>query len=137
MEIDKINVTQITETLDKGTVFIQDTLPVVERILDMRRECELARLHTECVKFENQAQIVRIIAKFHSNKDAMEKVFGERERSLGKFYEVMDKALESGDRELLLQAMQQISKIVTSSPLEAIERMSRNYDDDSQTLLDF
>lgn len=137
MEIDKLNVTQITESLDKGTVFIQDNLPVFERILDMRRECELARLHTECVKFENQAQISRIITKFQQNKDVLNKVFGERERSLGKIYEVMDKALESGDRELLLQAMQQISKIVTSSPLEAIERMSRNYDDDSKTLLDF
>ena len=97
----------------------------------------MARLQTERVKLENNTQIVRILAKFQTNKDILEKVFGERERSLGKLFDLMDKALDSDDHELLLQSMQQIGKIVTSTPLAEIERLSRLYDDDSQTLLDF
>ena len=135
--MDRISVNQITESLGKGAEILQYNIPLVEKILDVRKECELARLQTERVKLENNTQIVRILAKFQTNKDILEKVFGERERSLGKLFDLMDKALDSDDHELLLQSMQQIGKIVTSTPLAEIERLSRLYDDDSQTLLDF
>lgn len=137
MKVDRISVNQITESLGKGAEILQYNIPLVEKILDVRKECELARLQTERVKLENNTQIVRILAKFQTNKDILEKVFGERERSLGKLFDLMDKALDSDDHELLLQSMQQIGKIVTSTPLAEIERLSRLYDDDSQTLLDF
>ena len=106
-------------------------------ILEVRKECELERLHTERVKLENQTQINRIYAKFQNNKDVLERVFGEKEKALGKLFEVMDKAFDSDNHELLLKSMQQIGIIVTSTPLAEIERLSRLYDDDSQTLLDF
>ena len=137
MKVDRISVNQITESLGKEAEILQYNIPLVEKILDVRKECELARLQTERVKLENNTQIVRILAKFQTNKDILEKVFGERERSLGKLFDLMDKALDSDDHELLLQSMQQIGKIVTSTPLAEIERLSRLYDDDSQTLLDF
>lgn len=137
MKVDRISVNQITESLGKGAEILQYNIPLVEKILDVRKECELARLQTERVKLENNTQIIRILAKFQTNKDILEKVFGERERSLGKLFDLMDKALDSDDHELLLQSMQQIGKIVTSTPLAEIERLSRLYDDDSQTLLDF
>ena len=137
MKVDRISVNQITESLGKGAEILQYNIPLVEESLDVRKECEVARLQTERVKLENNTQIVRILAKFQTNKDILEKVFGERERSLGKLFDLMDKALDSDDHELLLQSMQQIGKIVTSTPLAEIERLSRLYDDDSQTLLDF
>ena len=94
----------------------------------------MEKLHTERVKWENQTQINRIYAKF---QDVLERVLGEREKALGKLFEVMDKAFDSNNHELLLQSMQQIGIIVTSTPLAEIDRLSRLYDDDSQTLLDF
>ena len=136
MKVDRISVNQITESLGKGAEILQYNIPLVEKILDVRKECELARLQTERVKLENNTQIVRILAKFQTNKDILEKVFGERERSLGKLFDLMDKALDSDDHELLLQSMQQIGKIVPSTPLAEIERLSRLHDDDSPPLLD-
>ena len=106
MKVDRISVNQITESLGKGAEILQYNIPLVEKILDVRKECELARLQTERVKLENNTQIVRILAKFQTNKDILEKVFGERERSLGKLFDLMDKALHSDDHELLLQSMQ-------------------------------
>ena len=98
MKVDRISVNQITESLGKEAEILQYNIPLVEKILDVRKECELARLQTERVKLENNTQIVRILAKFQTNKDILEKVFGERERSLGKLFDLMDKALDSDDQ---------------------------------------
>ena len=69
MKVDRISVNQITESLGKGAEILQYNIPLVEKILDVRKECELARLQTERVKLENNTQIVRILAKFQTNKD--------------------------------------------------------------------
>jgi hypothetical protein len=85
----------------------------------------------------NQERIIKTLAQFKQNQELIERIFGERDRALSKYYQTLDAALLSNDRELIIASMQEISKVVTTSPLAEIERLSKIYDDTSQPLLDF
>ena len=64
-------------------------------------------------------------------------VFGERDAALGKHYDLLDKAVASNDKDLIIAAIKGISTIVTKSPLEDLEAFAKVFNDESQPLLDF
>lgn len=128
---------QTTERINQLAQSGNELLSTFERIMSIRRDCEVMAQKTEQVRMITQERIVNTLAKFKQNQDIIEKVFGERDKALSKYYEILDKALESNDRQMLLASMEQISKVVTTSPLAEIERISQIYDDTNQPLLDF
>ena len=128
---------QATERINQLAQSSNEMLSTFERIMSIRRDCEVMAQKTEQVRMITQERIVNTLAKFKQNQDIIEKVFGERDKALSKYYEVLDKAMASNDRQMLLASMEQISKVVTTSPLSEIERLSQIYDDTSQPLLDF
>ena len=126
-----------TERINQLAQSGNEMLSTFERIMNIRRDCEVMAQKTEQVKMITQERIVNTLAKFKQNQEIIEKIFGERDKALSKYYEVLDKALASNDRQMLLASMEQISKVVTTSPLAEIEHLSQIYDDTSQPLLDF
>lgn len=128
---------QTTERINQLAQSSNEMLSTFERIMSIRRDCEMMAQRTEQVRMIAQERIINTLAKFKQNQDIIEIVFGERDKALSKYYEVLDKALASNDRQMLLASMEQISKVVTTSPLAEIERLSQIYDDTSQPLLDF
>ena len=128
---------QTTERINQLAQSGSEMLSTFERIMSIRRDCEVMAQKTEQVRMIAQERIINTLAKCKQNQDIIEKVFGERDKALSKYYEVLDKALASNDRQMLLASMEQISKVVTTSPLAEIERLSQIYDDTSQPLLDF
>lgn len=67
----------------------------------------------------------------------MEGTFGERDKALTKHYDLLDKAVASNDRDLILASLQGISSVVTKSPLDDFEKFVELYNDPTQELLDF
>ena len=128
---------QTTERINQLAQSSNEVLSTFERIMSIRRDCEVMAQKTEQVKMITHERIINTLAKFKQNQLIIEKVFGERDKALSKYYEVLDKAMASNDREMLLASMDQISRVVTTSPLAEIERLSQIYDDTSQPLLDF
>lgn len=128
---------QTTERINQLAQSGNEMLSTFERIMSIRRDCEVMAQKTEQVKMITQERIINTLAIFKQNQDVLEKVFGERDRVLSKCYEVLDKALATDDRQLLLESMEKISKVVTTSPLAEIESLSKKYDDTSQPLLDY
>ena len=113
------------------------TLDSATNIANMYRECILAEEKTKQVQAWGQVEIAKTVAKFKTAQDFMEKTFGERDRALSKFYDRLDDAVASGDREMILASLQGISSIVTKSPLDDFEKFVDLYNDTSQPLLDF
>ena len=65
-------------------------------------------------------------------------IFGEREQALNKHYAVLDNAMQTGDREMVIVALQGISSIVVSNPLEQFTEMVKALEDPKAVLeLDF
>lgn len=106
-------------------------------LANLYKECVLAEERTKQIEAWGQVEIARTVAKFKTAQDFMEKTFGERDRALTKFYDRLDDAVATGDREMILASLHGISSIVTKSPLDDFEKFIELYNDTSQPLLDF
>lgn len=115
----------------------EQALQAATDLAGMYKECVLMHERTKQVEAWSSAKIAETVAKFKTAQDFMEKSFGERDKSLSKYYEVLDQAVSSGDREMIIGAMHNISGIVTKSPLDDFEKFVALYNDHSQPLLDF
>ena len=101
-----------TERINQLAQSGNEMLSTFERIMNIRRDCEVMAQKTEQVKMITQERIVNTLAKFKQNQEIIEKIFGERDKALSKYYEVLDKALASNDRQMLLASMEQISNVL-------------------------
>lgn len=100
-------------------------------------QCLQVEQKTEQIRMWSEVQIAKTVAKYRSCQEFLNFTFGERDRALTKHYDVLDKAVESGDRELIIAALKGISGIVTSSPLSDFDEFVKLYEDTTQPLLDF
>jgi hypothetical protein len=97
----------------------------------------MVEAQTEQVKAWSQVEIAKTVAKFKSCQEFMYHTFGERDKALTKHFELLDKAIEGNDKDLIISALQGIGGIVTKSPLQDLEEFAKLYKDTSQPLLDF
>ena len=108
-----------------------------QNIANLYTQCQAFKARTEQVKAWSNVQMANTIAKYKVCQQFLESTFGERNEALQKHYELMDKAMESGDRELILASMQGISNIVTKSPLDELEQFAKVFNNPDLPLLDF
>ena len=116
---------------------ITQGLDLAAQITDVYAESQRLNAKVEMVSQWSQVEMAKTAAKFYATREIMERVFDERHEALSAHYRTLDHALASGDRELIVAAMQQISSVVTSSPLEDIELFTKQFNDPSVNLLDF
>lgn len=116
---------------------VENIADTASNIVGMYRECLIAKEQTLQVQAWSSVEITKTIAKFKSAQDFMEKTFGERDKALCKNYSILDQAVATNDREMILAALHGISTIVTKSPLEDFQKFVDLYNDTSQPLLDF
>lgn len=121
---ENVTATQVVDLGHKAMDIYNNSLMINRSIkeLESKRDVELAK----------------IVAKFEQGKDVLTKVFGERQGALGKHYEVLDKALASNDRELIIESLRGISSMVASRPLQDFNAFLEAWDDKSKPFeLDF
>ena len=128
---------QNAESISDMADSIGRTLDSASNIANMYKECVLAEEKTKQVQAWGQVEIAKTVAKFKTAQDFMEKNFGERDKALSKHYDLLDDAVKSNDREMILAALHGISSIVTKSPLDDFDKFVELYNDTSQPLLDF
>lgn len=130
----------LTQTLGDLQSLVESserTLNAASEIAGMYKECFLAEQRTKQVQEWSKVELARTVAKFKTAQDFMEKTFGERDKALTRHYDLLDKAVASGDRDMILASLQGISSIVTKSPLDDFDKFVELYNDASQPLLDF
>ena len=113
------------------------TIDAAQNIAGMFNECLLAQDRTKQMQAWSKVEIAKTIAKFKTAQAFMEGTFGERDKALTKHYDLLDKAVASNDRDMILASLHGISSIVTKSPLEDFQKFVNLYNDTSQQLLDF
>ena len=108
-----------------------------QNIANLYPQCQAFIASTEQVKAWSNVQMAKTIAKYRVCQRFLESTFGERNGALQRHYALMDKAMESGDRELILASLQGISSIVTKSPLDELEKFAELFNNPDVPLLDF
>lgn len=130
-------VQEVGQSLSDLVYTSERAIDVAQNIAGMFKECVLAQERTKQMQEWGKVEIAKTIAKFKTAQTFMEGTFGERDKALTKHYDLLDKAVASNDRDLILASLQGISSVVTKSPLEDFEKFVELYNDPTQELLDF
>ena len=104
---------------------------------NLYKQCCEIKAKTAQVQAWSEVKIAETVAKYKSCQEFLSYTFGERDKALSKHYEILDKAMENDDKELIVASLRGISGIVTSSPLSDFDKFVKLYEDTTQPLLDF
>lgn len=90
------------------------------------------------LKENNKFELEKISKKYELARTYLERIFSERTNSLSECYNTLEQALKDNDREIIIESLRNISKIVSANPLEKFELLTKALDDPNKTLmLDF
>ncbi len=116
---------------------VTQALNLMQSAVDLYSQCKMVEEKTEQIRMWSEVKIAETVAKYRSCQEFLNYTFGERDKALSKHYDLLDKAVEDGNKELIVEALHGISGIVTASPLTKFEEFVKLYEDTSQPLLDF
>lgn len=131
-EVDPTNSPQVL-----NETHVTQALNLMQSAVDLYSQCKMVEEKTEQIRMWSEVKIVETVAKYRSCQEFLNYTFGERDKALSRHYDLLDKAVEDGDKELIVEALHGISGIVTASPLSKFEEFVKLYEDTSQPLLDF
>lgn len=131
-EVDPTNSPQVL-----NETHVTQALNLMQSAVDLYSQCKMVEEKTEQIRMWSEVKIAETVAKYRSCQEFLNYTFGERDKALSKHYDLLDKAVEDGDKELIVEALHGISGIVTASPLSKFEEFVKLYEDTSQPLLDF
>lgn len=123
--------TNLNDFIKENPNFINDTKSFWIENKRLNNQLKLIESH-------NNREIYRISEKYETVKQTLQFIFGERQTALNAHYAVLDKAIKSDDRELIIKSLQGISSIVSQHPLENFSEFRQIWDNTDETLyLDF
>ena len=121
---DKVNL--VNQGIENSGKLMQS----VENIYSMHQR-------TKQLEMMTQMQLANTVAKYQLCHEFLDNTFKERHGALQKHYDLLDRAVESNDREMILASLHGISSIVTTSPLSELQRLASVFDNTDVPLLDF
>lgn len=90
------------------------------------------------LKESNEFELEKISKRYELARTALELIFSERTNALSGCYNTLEQALKNNDREIIIETLRSISKIVSANPLESFDLLTKAVDDPNKTLmLDF
>lgn len=116
---------------------IQSLGTLGNRIADAYLESKRINANIKALRIATSSDLKKHAEQIAYAKDCLAKVFSERSVALNKHYAVLDRALRSDDRELIIASLQGISSIVVANPLDSIAANLRALNSDKPLQLDF
>lgn len=113
-------------------------LGTVNKLVDVWQYSKQVEQNIAQIRAATDIELAKISSKFQLQQMALVGIFGERQQGLSAHFDILNNAVESNDREMIIRSLQGISTIVTSDPLESFEKLARAWEDTSKPLeLDF
>lgn len=130
-------VESISNLVSQNVEVVNRVLDVATQITDVYRESQQLAAKVEVVKEYGKIELAKTAAKFQTTKALIEETFGERREALSAYYKVLDTAIENGNEDMILKAMQMIGSVVVTSPLSQIQEFVKAFETKGAPLLDF
>ncbi|WP_129726028.1 hypothetical protein [Ectobacillus funiculus] len=73
---------------------------------------------------QREVLLTEIQRKYDLYEKVFERIFDERKIAINKSFEVIDRGLETNDRELISSGLQSLSRVVSSSPFANLQQLS-------------
>lgn len=92
-----------------------------EAASDAIKFCELQETKREGIRAQRDLMIERIDRTADLIKDYLDKTFDERRYQFDKYFTMIDRAIETGDQNLLALSLQNINQLSASSPFKDLK----------------
>ena len=126
------------DSFSQVTNLANTAMSVAGRALDVWQESKRIEQNIAMIETVKEVELQNIVAKFELCKEMLTQTFGQRQQGLNAHYKMLDKALDSNDREMIIASLKGISSIVASNPLEDFSNFIEAWNDKSKPLeLDF
>jgi len=102
-----------------------DVLEFFSKLTDAYTESQITSREIAAVQAQKEIIIQEIESKYELYHKVFDRLFDERKVAITKSFEIIDKGLASGDRELIGMGLQTLSQVVTTSPFADIAQLSK------------
>ena len=127
----------LVQEVNLATQQLNEGISMVQNVAGLYTQCVQLQEHTKKVEAMSRVQLAQTVAKYKATELFLTSTFEERGEVLRQHYKVLDHALASGDKELIIRAMSEISGVVTISPLKDLEKLCENFDESLDELMDW
>lgn len=128
----------LSDNFNKKVEVINRGIDVVKQGLDVYRESLQISRDVARIECATNIKLADIAAKYSICQEMLMAEYGQRDKALGKHYDILDKAIANDDREMVVTALKGISTIVTTSPADSFEKFLEAWNNNSKPLeLDF
>ncbi|MBD5192172.1 MAG: enoyl-CoA hydratase/isomerase family protein [Barnesiella sp.] len=93
---------------------------MASKVADAYLESKKINANIEALRTTTSAVVSMHAAQLANARECLTMVFAERSTALNKHYDVLERALKSDDRELIIASLQGISSIVVANPLDKV-----------------
>lgn len=115
--IEKVN--QLTDIIPATDIF-----NFFNQLTDAYNQSQATKVELARLEAMKEAVLLEIQNKYDIYHQVFDHIFDERKITINKSFDIIDKGLNSGDKELITIGMQSLSKIVSSSPFANMEQLS-------------
>ncbi|MEI0563864.1 hypothetical protein [Brachyspira pulli] len=97
-----------------------------KEVFDAFKELLKTQKEIEAIRAEKEVRLAEIKTKYKAYRYLFDKVFEERDKSLNKFFNVIDQGIATNNIDMILAGMQNVTSIVQASPLAQAKEMFVN-----------
>jgi len=115
--VEKIN--QVTDILPRADIF-----SFFNQLTEAYNQSQATKVEIARLEAMKEAVLLEIQNKYDLYHKVFDQIFDERRTAINKSFDIIDKGLNTGDKELIAIGMQGLSKIVSSSPFANMEQLS-------------
>lgn len=126
----KPEVTTENEQLLEKLGEVKDIIPATDvlrffgKLTDAYSEYQITTRELAKIQAQKEILLTEIHMKYDLYHTVFNRIFDERQTAINKSFEIIDRGLESGDRELISMGLQSLSKVVSSSPFANLQQLS-------------
>lgn len=122
--------TEVLKKLDKVTEIIPsaDVLSFFDNLLEAYKEHQVTKRDIARVNAQKDILLLNIKEKYALYHKVFDRIFEERQQSIDKFFEVIDKGIRDNDKDLLSSGLYSLSKLVSTSPFANINDLRQSMD---------
>ncbi|MFZ3171821.1 MAG: hypothetical protein WA118_07570 [Carboxydocellales bacterium] len=102
-----------------------DVLNFFNKLTDAYKEAKVTEREIARIQAQKEVLLTEIEERYELYHKVFDHIFNERKVAIAKSFELIDKGLKEGDKDLISIGMQGLSKVVSSSPFANLEQLSR------------
>jgi hypothetical protein len=104
----------------------KDVIKFIKILGEAYKENQITEREIARLQMQREVLLTEIRQKYAFYEKVIEHIFAERKMAIHKSFEIIDRGLESNDRELISSGLHSLIKIVSSSPFSDIQALSNS-----------